>query len=286
VLWAAKGQGGGPSTTSSSPRACTKSEWSHRPFGKADRHSVFTPERVSIETDDGTVVEALEQPRGLVRRIHARDALEHAPTRVLRRHGDVDVPDATVHVSRSPDSQTTELEPWDEAGQRWRRLRVTWPSYLATRSTEQTLYFNRRRPAGTPRLRRRDQRRQSRRPLRLRLHRGRGHQAPHQPPDLPAHPRRRGRSPSPLFRLDRSQRDRVHLGRRNHMSTHSNQPKTRPRPRLIPAASWRPRTVRSKSTGQTLVRAPDRPRAGEPGPSRSCGARTARSRPRRRRSSS
>jgi hypothetical protein len=38
--------------------------------------------------------------------------------------------------------RTSELAPWDEAGQRWRRLRVTWPSYLATHSTEQTLYFD------------------------------------------------------------------------------------------------------------------------------------------------
>jgi hypothetical protein len=34
------------------------------------------------------------------------------------------------------------LEPWDEAGQRWRRLRVTWPPYLATHNTEQRLYVD------------------------------------------------------------------------------------------------------------------------------------------------
>lgn len=36
---------------------------SHRPFGAPDRHSAFTPERVAIETDDGAVVEAMDQPR-------------------------------------------------------------------------------------------------------------------------------------------------------------------------------------------------------------------------------
>ena len=35
---------------------------SHYPFGAAGR-SVFTPGRVVIEDDDGTVVEALDQPR-------------------------------------------------------------------------------------------------------------------------------------------------------------------------------------------------------------------------------
>jgi hypothetical protein len=36
----------------------------------------------------------------------------------------------------------TELDPWEEAGQLWRRLLVTWPSHLATHSTEQTLYLS------------------------------------------------------------------------------------------------------------------------------------------------
>src|SRR2546423_13645813 len=41
-----------------------------------------------------------------------------------------------------PGFQPSELPPWDEAGQRWRRLSVVWPSNLATHSTEQTLYFD------------------------------------------------------------------------------------------------------------------------------------------------
>ena len=41
-----------------------------------------------------------------------------------------------------PGFETSELGPWEEAGQRWRRLRVIWPSQLATHSTEQTLYFD------------------------------------------------------------------------------------------------------------------------------------------------
>ena len=41
-----------------------------------------------------------------------------------------------------PGFETTALEPWDEARRRWRRLRVIWPGYLATHSTEQTLYLD------------------------------------------------------------------------------------------------------------------------------------------------
>jgi hypothetical protein len=39
-----------------------------------------------------------------------------------------------------PGFKTTELDPWQEKGEQWRRLRVTWPGYLCTHSAEQTLY--------------------------------------------------------------------------------------------------------------------------------------------------
>ena len=114
---------------------------SHRPFGAVDRHSSFTPERVAIESGDGTVLEALDQPRD--------SFAGHTP----------ETPWSTLQLAyfvgaamwtyltqpftfSMPGFQTNELEPWGEAEQYWQRLRVIWPSYLATHSTEQTLYFN------------------------------------------------------------------------------------------------------------------------------------------------
>jgi hypothetical protein len=45
-------------------RASLHQQWvSHHPFRAADRRSVFTPDRVAIETTNGDVVEALERPR-------------------------------------------------------------------------------------------------------------------------------------------------------------------------------------------------------------------------------
>lgn len=41
-----------------------------------------------------------------------------------------------------PDVRTWEIEPWHEAGQTWRRLRVLYPGTLATHSLEQTFYFD------------------------------------------------------------------------------------------------------------------------------------------------
>jgi hypothetical protein len=113
---------------------------SHRPFGAADRHSAFTPERVAIETDDGTVVEALDQPRASF----ADHTLE-TPWNTLQLAYFVGTAMWTYLTQpftfSMPGFETSELEPWDEDGQEWRRLHVVWPSYLATHSTEQTLYF-------------------------------------------------------------------------------------------------------------------------------------------------
>jgi len=76
ALWALKGQEGVLDDVVVTA-SLHEERVSHRPFG-ADRHSAFTPERVASETEDGTV---------------------------LRRHGDVDLPDAAVHIrdARIPD---------------------------------------------------------------------------------------------------------------------------------------------------------------------------------------
>ncbi|WP_395835582.1 hypothetical protein [Archangium violaceum] len=41
-----------------------------------------------------------------------------------------------------PGVQTKELEPWYEQGEKWRRLKVTSPSSIATHSAEQKLYVD------------------------------------------------------------------------------------------------------------------------------------------------
>ena len=43
-----------------------------------------------------------------------------------------------------PGVESEEVAPWQEAGETWRRLKVRYPSDIATHSTEQTLYFGHR----------------------------------------------------------------------------------------------------------------------------------------------
>src|ERR1700678_3673921 len=111
---------------------------SHHPFGAPDRRSAFAPQRGVIETTTGDVIEALEKPRASF----AGYTLE-TPWTTLQLAYFVGTAMWTYLTQpftfALPGFKTTELEPWQEKGEQWRRLHVTWPGYLATHSTEQTL---------------------------------------------------------------------------------------------------------------------------------------------------
>lgn len=113
---------------------------SHHPFGASDRRSAFTPERVAIVRDDGTLVEAMDRPRASF----TGHTLE-TPWTTLQLAYFVGTAMWTYLTQpftfALPGFKTTELDPWQEKGERWRRLRVVWPSHLATHSTAQTMYF-------------------------------------------------------------------------------------------------------------------------------------------------
>jgi hypothetical protein len=138
ALWALKGQQGVLDDVF--VRASLHQDrLSHHPFGAPDRRSAFTPERVAIETTKGDVVEALEQPRASF----AGHTLETQWTTLQLAYfvGEAMWTYLTQPFTFAlPGFETTELDPWQEAGEQWRRLHVVWPNYLATHSTEQTLY--------------------------------------------------------------------------------------------------------------------------------------------------
>jgi hypothetical protein len=117
-----------------------KERESHHPFGAPDRRSAFTPERVAIETTNGDVVAALDQPRASF----AGHTLE-TPWSTLQLAYFAGTAMWTYLTQpftfALPGFETSELEPWQENGEEWRRLHVSWPSYLATHSPEQTLYI-------------------------------------------------------------------------------------------------------------------------------------------------
>ena len=122
ALWALKGQPGVLDDVFVTARL--HEEWvSHHPFGGADRRSAFTAERVAIQTDDGTVVEELTQPRASF----GGHTLE-TPWTTLQLAYFVGTAMWTYLTQpftfALPKFETSELGPWEEAGERWHRLRV------------------------------------------------------------------------------------------------------------------------------------------------------------------
>ena len=94
-LWAMKGQAGVLDDVRVD--VALHQEWvSHHPFGAPELRSSFTPRRVEIRDCDGTTVEALDDPRRLVRRACLRHSVDAPTARVLRGNRDVDIPHPTV----------------------------------------------------------------------------------------------------------------------------------------------------------------------------------------------
>src|SRR5437879_7631919 len=140
ALWALKGQPGVLDDVFVRASLHEERE-SHHPFGAPDRRSAFTPERVAIETTKGEIVEALAHPRASF----AGHTLETPWTTLQLAYfaGTAMWTYLTQPFTFAlPGFEAAELDPWQEAGERWRRLHVVWPSYLATHSTEQTLYVD------------------------------------------------------------------------------------------------------------------------------------------------
>ena len=111
---------------------------SHYPFGAAGR-SVFTPERVVIDDDDGTVVEALDQPRASFAG-HTVQTPWTAPQLAYFVGTAMWTYLTQPFTFTLPGFDTSELEPWQENGEQWRRLRVAWPGNLASLGAVLTVY--------------------------------------------------------------------------------------------------------------------------------------------------
>jgi hypothetical protein len=139
VLWALKGQQGVLDDVR--VRVALRREWaSHSPFVESNWRTSFEPQRVAIETTDGRVVEERLRPRDSFAG-HGLDTpwdrlqLAYFAGYAMWTYLTVPFVFATDGVA------TEELPPWSENGESWRRLKVTFPSGIATHSTVQTFYF-------------------------------------------------------------------------------------------------------------------------------------------------
>jgi hypothetical protein len=110
------------------------------PFGGADTRSVFAHGGLSLETVDGVVIERRDDPLSSF-------VGQQRETPWDRMHVAYFASEALWTYLTSPflytyrGFETTELEPWAENGEIWRRLQVTFPDYILSHSKVQTTHF-------------------------------------------------------------------------------------------------------------------------------------------------
>ncbi|WP_129779830.1 hypothetical protein [Peristeroidobacter soli] len=112
-----------------------------RPGGDA-RHGVYEPDRTMLVSDDGKIIEQREAPR---RSFEGHSIATRWDTHQLIYFAGYAMWTylTTPFLFKLPGFRTEEIEPWDEDGETWRRLKVRFPSNVHSHSTEQTLYFDR-----------------------------------------------------------------------------------------------------------------------------------------------
>jgi hypothetical protein len=117
-------------------------EWaSHHPFTAPDLRTSMEPQRVAIETNEGKAVKELLQPRdsfaGHVLET-PWDDLQLAYFAGCAMWTYLNTP----FLFALPGVETEEIEPWQENGATWRRLKVKFPKDVATHCAVQTFYFD------------------------------------------------------------------------------------------------------------------------------------------------
>ena len=141
VLWKVKGQDGVLDDVHLT--VDLRKEWaSHRPFGQQNRHSSFQPDRVAIETSDGQVVEERANPRESFRGHTFESPWDRLQLAYFAGYAMWTYMNGPF-LFALPDVKTEELESWQQNGEAWRRLKVTFPERIATHSAQQTFYFDR-----------------------------------------------------------------------------------------------------------------------------------------------
>ncbi|EJO56550.1 hypothetical protein FEP63_03261 [Burkholderia multivorans] len=114
---------------------------SHAPFAPTTDHSVYTPARVEIRRADGSVVEALDAPRASFDGYEMETPWSNAQLAYFAGYT-MWTYLTSPFLLRHDGVSSREIEPWRVDGLPWRRLRVEFPTEIATHSAVQTFYFD------------------------------------------------------------------------------------------------------------------------------------------------
>jgi hypothetical protein len=138
ALWGLKGHGGLLDDTTVTIDL-TREHASHAPFGSAERKSSFTPGLVELLSSDGAVLESLPSPRDSFVG-HTLETPWTEPQLAYFAGLAMWTYLRMPFLLAEDGVESSEIESWEENDETWRRLRVRFPTSIATHSTEQTLY--------------------------------------------------------------------------------------------------------------------------------------------------
>jgi hypothetical protein len=138
ALWGLKGHPGKLDDTSVT--VGLKEEWaSHSPFGPGRKISIYRPRVVIIEDADGRVLEELPDPRASFAG-HTLETPWSEPQLAYFAGCAMWTYLNMPFLLARPGVVTRALPDWEENGETWQRLQVTFPADIVTHSSVQTLY--------------------------------------------------------------------------------------------------------------------------------------------------
>lgn len=109
-------------------------------FPGQNKRSIFTPERVVIETQGGEPLASRDRPEDAFAG-HTRDT-SWDDIHVAFFSGEALWTYLTIpFLFTYPGVATEELTPWQENGEQWRRLKVVYPESIVTHNREAVAYF-------------------------------------------------------------------------------------------------------------------------------------------------
>jgi hypothetical protein len=109
-------------------------------FNGQDKRTVFEPNRITVQTETGRLVDIRKDPRSAFRG-HTQQTpwddmhLAYFSSYALWNY--LTIPFLYTY----PGFVTEELAPWEESGEQWRPLKVVVPDSMASHSREQVAYF-------------------------------------------------------------------------------------------------------------------------------------------------
>jgi len=111
------------------------------PYPGPGQRGVFEPDRVWVESEDGTILKERRDPRESFRGLRRALWWDHLDVLYFAGYALWNYLCAPF-LFAEPGFVSEEIEPWDEENERWRRLRVMFPPPVPTHCREQVFYFD------------------------------------------------------------------------------------------------------------------------------------------------